>query len=150
MRRIGLAVLSLWVLVGIALGPARPAHAEADWCWGDPVVRIGGTTVAINIGVLGDSAVVDKDVKLARTTIYLPEGVSARVVGVTKEFFPETVHFVRGGGHWRAGQPIPVRVEVSFVAKRDLPTVVQITYPSGAASTTGTTLGQMATQFTLP
>jgi hypothetical protein len=48
MRRILLAALALAMVTGFALAPTRSAHAD-DWCWGDPIVMIGGKRVNINI-----------------------------------------------------------------------------------------------------
>ena len=142
------ATLALLMLGSVALAP-RPAHASADWCWDDPVISIDGRVVHIQEGVYGDAKLVDANVKVAHVYVYVPDGVDTRVLHVTKEYFKERVHIIESDAPWRRGQPIPIRVDVEFEARADLPATLRVTYPGGIVQDFGTTLGRMSVSFTL-
>lgn len=114
MRRVLFAALALAMVIAGTLTPARSAHAD-DWCWGDPIVMIGGTQVNINIGVQGTTSQVEGHVSQALTIVYVPLGVSASVVGYTPAPFDEKAIVIPVG--WLTATPTEINavVEVTFI-----------------------------------
>jgi len=144
--------------LALALGPAfaRTASAE-EWCWNDPLVEIGGKSVRIRTGVRGAAADVDRNVDEARVVIIIPHGVEARVLASTSDLYDEKTRlkkarneFRENGRAWRPGEPIPVRVEVSFRAKKDFPAVVVVEHRGGSNTASGRTDRTIVVEFTLP
>jgi hypothetical protein len=126
---VGLLVAALLVVQS----PGR-AHAELSWCWDDPLVEINGVRYSIENGVRGDPATIDKDVTVARTVIHVPKGSSARLIGLTRQHFPETVAFVRS----LPADAGMARVETTYVATADLPAAIRV---NGTVLAQGSTLG---------
>jgi hypothetical protein len=116
MRRILLAALALAMVTGFALAPARNAHAD-DWCWGDPIVMIGGKTVNINVGVQGTSSQVAGHVSHALTVVYVPQGVSHSIVGYTPAPFEEKAVIIPVSWLAATATEINVKVEVWMLRK---------------------------------
>ncbi len=145
----GIALMALALVIGAVILPSR-AYAAWDWIWDDPVVAIDGRTVYIRAGVYGEPAEMEKNVKVVQFVIYVPESVPVRVLGRTRYHFPETVRFVRTQEQWQPGTPIPVRVFVEFKAKTVAPAMLDISYPGGGTSSTGTTANPLWASFTLP
>ena len=141
--------LALSLIAALALAPAS-ASASTEWCWGDPVVKIGTEVVTINVGVQERSTVVRKHVRAATIVIELPEGVSTSVEKTTSKHFPEVTQFRRVSTSWQPGQPVPVTVIVTFDATADMPAAVRIVSVHGTITATGTTQGQMSASFVLP
>lgn len=110
----------------------------AVWCWDDPVVRINGEDVSIEIGVRGAADTVRESVRSAETTIILPVGVDASTVATTDEFFSETVRYVTSATAERVG------IEVRFDASRSLPVAVRV---NGWVMAEGTTFGTLAMEI---
>ncbi len=144
-----IALMALALVIGAVALPSR-AYAAWDWIWDDPIVAIGDQTVYIRAGVYGEPAEMEKNVKVAQFFIYVPESVPVRVLGRTHHHFPETVRFVRTQEQWQPGTPIPVRVSVEFKAKTVAPAMLDISYPGGGTSSTGTTANPLWASFTLP
>ena len=107
------------------------------WCWDDPIVRINGETVSIEIGVQGAPDAVRASVQLAETIITLPPGVTAETVSTTNEYFAETVRFLTLPGAEAAG------IEVRVHASRVLPVAVRI---NGWVMAEGTTAGPITAE----
>src|SRR5688500_8507812 len=107
MRRILLAALALAMVTGFALAPTRSAHAD-DWCWGDPIVMIGGKTVNINVGVQGSTSQVESHVAAALTVVYVPYGVSYSVIGYTPAPFDEKAIIIPVS--WLTATPTEINV----------------------------------------
>ena len=116
MRRILFAALALVMAAGMALVPSRDAHAD-DWCWGDPIVSIGGKQVNIIIGVQGSWTQVANHVERAHTKVYVPYGVSTSLVGFTPAPFTETVEFIPVTWLSATSTTINVAFEVTFYRK---------------------------------
>lgn len=110
----------------------------AVWCWDDPVVRINGEEVSIEIGVRGAAETVRESVTLAETTIVLPPGVVAETITTTNEFFSETVRYVTSPTAERVG------IEVRFEASRSLPAAVRV---NGWVMAEGTTTGVLCMEI---
>jgi hypothetical protein len=147
-RPVGFSARLLLALLGALLLCAgmvvhSPASAVADetWCWGDPVVQIGTSTISIIVGARGDPASLSANITAADIVIVVPRGVSTRVLSITNPYFPEQVTFVTSGATWRGGpQPIPVSVVVRFHATAVHQTALQITHDGvELAAATGTT-----------
>lgn len=146
MRRLISTVLATLVLTAAALVQSPPrVSAGVVWCWADPIVQIGGATVSINIGVAGTPDTVER----ATVTIFVPEDVRTATLFVQQDVFEERVVFVHTETEVRRGQPIPVKVVVSFKARANVPTAMAVSYHPGAAIGTfyGTTSSGMSTQF---
>lgn len=110
------------LLFGLAgLTQARPAAAQATWCWIDPIVEINGHRINIDTGVQGTPAVVQAHVQHAYVTIYVPRGAQYRLIEITSGYYTESVRFVEVNPNAQVG------VTVSFAATRDLPAAMVIT-----------------------
>jgi hypothetical protein len=109
------AIVAVLVIIGgIALYPASPASAD-DWCWDDPILMVDGQQVNINVGVQGAPQTVRSRVLNAHTTVFLPRGVNASIVGYTNRYFRETAEIVHVD--WlnnNLGRRIEMVVWVSF------------------------------------
>jgi hypothetical protein len=71
--------------------------------------------VNINIGVRGDPRTVRSRVQNAHTTVFVPRGVNASVVGFTNKYFPETAQIIPVDWlNYVAGSRIEMVVLVSF------------------------------------
>ena len=151
-RPVRAAVLTALMLAALTLvRQPSPASAEWVWCWGDPVVEFEGTRVAIGIGVLGDPAVVRRNIKDARLVVYVPEGVRAEKISKNEVFFNYDVDIEEiQDAAWRPGQPIEVAVAVSFRARSEMPASLTVSY-NGAliGSAAGSTSAGVVTRFTL-
>lgn len=148
--------LALGVLAGVALIPSS-AHAD-DWCWNDPIVTINGKTVQIITGVEGSEADVDANVIAAQVKIFVPKGVDTRIVEAqTSDIYREMTQFKGAnkqvfvtGQNWKKGDAIPVHVEVSFIAKKNMPAAVVIKHDNKTQQSNGSTRGRVITaDFTL-
>ena len=151
MHRVRIASLVLLLLAGLvaSFAPAT-ASASTEWCWRDPVVKIGTEVVTINVGVQGRSTAVRKHVQTAHITIEVPEGVSVSDEKTTSRHFPEVTQFRRVATSWQPGQPVPVTVIVTFDATADMPAAVRIVSVHGTITATGTTQGQIPALFAVP
>jgi hypothetical protein len=116
MHRRLLAAFALVLVISAALSPSRAARAD-DWCWGDPIVLIGGKVVSIDIGVQGSWTQVANHVSNAHTRIYVPQGVSTSVLGYTPAPFTESVEFIPVAWLSNGANDIDIKVEVSFTRK---------------------------------
>lgn len=151
LSRVAFALLAGLLLTGSALAFARPAAASQGWCWDDPVVQIGPHRVDIANGVFGEPAEVDKNVKQAINTIYVPRNVPVELVSYTKTYFKDKkVIWERTDETWTPGQAIPVTVVTTYKAKQEMPARTVATYPGGSVSADGTTFIQTTVKFTLP
>lgn len=110
----------------------------AIWCADDPVIRINGEEVSIEISVRGAPETVRASVRSAETTIILPLGVDAETVATTDEFFSETVRYVRSAAAERVG------IEVRFDASRNLPVAVRV---NGWVMAEGSTFGTLTMEI---
>jgi hypothetical protein len=108
------------------------------WCWDDPVVRLNGETVSIEIGVHGSPDVVRAAVDLAETIVTIPPGVTAEPVSTTNEFFRETVRFLTLPGADAAC------IEVRVHASRVLPVALRV---NGWVVAEGTTAGPLTAEI---
>src|SRR5262245_48306345 len=78
------AILSL-ALVAIALVlSANPAAATPAWCHRDPVFLVAGTQVSVDLAVYEDQQA--KVTGPAQVTLYVPPGVTAKLVYTDKGF----------------------------------------------------------------
>lgn len=134
------------VSVGSGLRTVKPADASMDWCWGDPVVSLNGVVVSINIGVQGTPDVVRAGVQAAHTTLYVPQGVDARVLSVDTTYFQEDVQIVPVAG---SGQ---VSMVVSFAATQPLPAAafISINGLPGSLTVSGSTTAGVVLSFATP
>ena len=151
MHRFRIVSLVLFLLAGLAatFAPAT-ASASTEWCWGDPVVRIGNQVVSINVGVQGKGSHVKKQVQRAHVVITVPAGVSTALLKTTSKHFPEVTQFRQTNAAWQPGQPVPVTVVVTFDASADLPAAMQILSLHNNLTASGSTRGQMSASFSLP
>ena len=169
-RRLSRAVLAVALLSSLALFKTPSASAN-DWCWNDPIVTIGGHTVQILTGVQGSAADVDKYVERAHVRIFVPKGVDTELLLITDDLYDETSEFARFNGNgkaseftkgkktdkefftsgkkWKQGDPIPVRVEVTFVASKQMPAAMKVTHSGTTTVTPGHTKGKIVHEFTL-
>ena len=109
-----------------------------NWCWDDPVVTIDGETITVEIGVQGAAELVRRSVRLAKTTIFLPEGATGETVSTTNEYFDETVQFITVPGAPDAC------IEVRFEAEKSLPVAMRV---NGWVMDEGTTFGVLTTHI---
>jgi hypothetical protein len=146
-RRLLLAAVLISILATTVVGRAR---AYESWCFDDPVVDINGHPVTIAVGVSGTPTVIDTTVQRAEVRIVVPKGVRVKTVGKTHMYFAETVRVIQTATPWQPGTAVPVRVEVSFTSKADLPAMMTIT-PDGKASqsVTGSTSTGLVAEFTI-
>lgn len=144
------ALLAFLLTLGsFALFPVRSAQAAAEWCWDDPIVRIDGRTVTILNGVRGLPDEVRANVSLAEVVITVPAGVRTEEIALTRNYFPERVIWVRVKSDWRPGRPVPVGITTTYVATKELPAQMRVTYPDGAKTVTGTTRAPLTTTIVL-
>lgn len=160
-----------WLIVTALLLPLaallrpHPAHASDDWCFDDPVLVIGLRALRVNLGVQGTAAQVASAVSGAEVTIYVPQGVPATLSVGDSMQFPEHVRIVPvpGGSLLGSilggviGQPIPVKIVVSWQATATLPTQIsvtdlltlQLTRLLSTSVTQGTTAGDLSASFSI-
>ena len=150
------ALVLLTLLAALWLASPSTARAE-DWCFDDPIVEIGGHVVSIKTGVQGSAAEVERHVDEARVRIIVPHGVNTRLIASTRNHFDERTRFKKArkeivpeGRAPRHGEPIQVRVEVTFKATKDFPAVVIVESPAGVYSAAGSTRGQITVALRLP
>jgi hypothetical protein len=149
------AVLGAVLAAGLGAVTVRSASAE-DWCWDDPIVEIGGRRVSIKTGVRASKEDVEKHVDLVRVVIYTPRGVDTRLIAETENFFEERTlfrkerkEFRQRNEPWRRGDPIPVRVEVKFRARKSFPAAVVVEHRGGRKTVNGQTDREIVVEFTL-
>ncbi|MGH2600377.1 MAG: hypothetical protein ACRDJ9_13455 [Dehalococcoidia bacterium] len=111
------------------------------WCWDDPVVRINGETVSIEVGIQGSPEVVRDSVRGVETIITLPEGVSGETVSVTDDYFLETVRYLTVPAAEQVG------IEVCVDAARVLPVALRV---NGWVMAEGTTATPLTTEIHAP
>jgi len=90
------------------------------WCWDDPIVKINGETVSIEIGVQGSPELVRGSVRNVETIITLPRGVTAETVSTTNEYFTESVRYLT------LPEAESVGIEVVVNCDRVLPVAVRV------------------------
>jgi hypothetical protein len=151
MARVLPAAVAGVALLGAGLAQSPATHAMG-WCFDDPVISINGQQFHILNGVQDSSSSVSKDVQGASVTVYVPRGVSARIVNPTGQLFIETVVIKTTASTWTAGQPVPVQVNTSFVTRLTLPGAQQVTTATGTlvSNVTGMTGQTITGSFSLP
>jgi len=130
------------LLIGLAAVAALTtttsnADARLSWCFGDPVVEIGGEELAIN--VLFPIENLDALENPVDVVIHVPAGVPASVTEMNTPYFTERVTFIEEPGwEWHAGEPIRVEVEVLVRASESFRVKVEVEYdrPNGKEHTT--------------
>ena len=150
-------LLALALLTSFVFVPTTTTHASADWAWDDPVVVIGGRSVAIGVGVWGTPSDVRNSVSVADITVYVPKGTVAYLSVAVNFYFRENVRFVQAGESALIGRPIPVTVVVTFEATQKMPAAMRITnvltlQPADlldTSITSGTTYGRLEASFNL-
>jgi hypothetical protein len=152
MRRSLIALVA--AVLALAVAPAPATEASVQWCWDDPVVVIDGRPVSINIGVFGTPRDVRANVSAAELTIYVPEQVLTRLSLGVSFYFREHVTFQRLPGRWQVGEPLPVRVEVTFKANKEMRVAVEVINPLSHTPYTphrshGSTKSKITTSFTI-
>ena len=92
----------------------------------------------------------------ARVVIYTPRGVDTRLIAETENYFDEITRFRKAGKEfrqrnepWRRGDPIPVRVEVEFRARKIMPAAVVVEHRGGRQRASGRTDQEIVVEFTL-
>ncbi len=144
---------------------SRAAHASEDWCFDDPVLLIGLRSVRLNLGVQGTAAQIAAAISSAEITVYVPQGVPATLSLGSGVQFPEHLRLVQvpggsllgGALGGLIGQPIPVKVVVTWQATATLPTQIsvtnlltlQLTQLLATSVTQGTTAGQLTASFSI-
>ena len=149
------ALLGAAVAAGLGAVTVRTAAAE-DWCWDDPIVEIGGKRVAIRTGVRGSRDEVEKHVDHVRVEIFTPRGVPTCLIAETENYFEERTLFRKAhkefrqrNDPWRPGDPIPVRVEVTFRATKTFPAAVVVEHRGGTKTVHGRTDREIVVELTL-
>lgn len=156
-RGLTLMAVTLGMLAGVALAPAKPASAD-DWCWNDPVVSIEGHIVQILTGVQGSPKDVDANVDAAEIKIIVPRNARTQLLMATSNLYAEHTLFQKSREQvfedgkdtkWHKGDPIPVRVEVSFTAKKQMPAQVTVNHKGKVLKAKGHTKSVMVVEFTI-
>jgi len=128
----GLGALAM-ALGAVALTPLTGVQADG-WCWGDPVLSINGSQVAVNVGAQGDFAFVHSHVQMATITVTIPRNVSASVVSMDpNSAIPETVVFVHSNYYVAPGHTFTAQISVTFTASQTIPAGMSVTY-NGAST----------------
>ncbi len=150
MRGIRWTAMLVMLVASAALLQTRPVSADWEWSYDDPIVEIAGHTVQINVGVQGDPAVIRENIDKAITTIYVPKGVTVKKISTTKVFFKEKVEIEHTDASWTPGQPVNVKVVVTFEAETKMPAQTVITSAGVMLGTViGSTNDALTTRFTL-
>jgi len=155
MQRLTNTLIAALMLVAfglIAAVPVTRADEFVIWCWNDPQVELNGQIFDIELGVLGQPSVVRRGVRLAETTLFIPQGMRARVLSTTNIYFEERVRIVElpvqaWGNQDQSGRTGgEVRVVTRFEASVTLPAAMAV---NRALRDTGTTRGLLTTSITV-
>ena len=133
-RALFVGVVALAMAFGaVALTPLTGVQADG-WCWGDPVLSINSSQVAVNVGAQGTFAFVHSTVLMATITVTVPSNVPTSVVSMDPtSAIPETVVFVHTTYHLEQGESFNAQISVTFTASQTIPAGMSVTY-NGAST----------------
>jgi hypothetical protein len=132
MRRIATLMTAIALVVGAVAAPwhASVAGASDVWCWDDPILEIDGELVAVDLGIRESDL---GAVQSAEITVYLPEGMPARVVYIESGRIRPNVRFVYTG---RPAATVPPPVSRPADSRS---TIVPVTAPATVSPASGPT-----------
>ncbi len=110
-----------FLFAAVALIPAfraRPAHADALWCFDDPVISVGGRLVDVQVQMPIANLLTMRSTTL---TVVIPKNVSGAVVLNDVSAFPMRTIVSATGPAWNGSGSIPITVTANVSAWTNYP-----------------------------
>jgi hypothetical protein len=152
-HRLLIALFAAAALGVVAVTPDR-ADAWEVWCFDDPIVRVNGNLVDVQVQMPVNHLLTMRSTTL---TVVIPSNTTGAVILDDISAFPMTTRISRTGPAWNGRGGVPITIVVDVAARADYPirvTAKPLVTPSaligGLLSAPKTAYGTANTRLTMP